>query len=287
MKIVIYGLSKTGTSALFSKIKNSLPDGTAVLFEPQSFGVVDRLRWRVKAALSGNLRPDAVAKVLPLGVKVVRVRDFERFDRQILITRDPRDRVVSLLLYRTYHAGFIDSDRDAALFLDLPRKKEADPASVSILNFAKCFQDLDRESSGSTDWLLDCSDHFRSAMQLHEERPELFQFRYEDMIDGRFDDLERFLGFPLRAPTQVDLGLQRVVRSQTYGGWRNWFTAADVEALAPVIEPYLRRYYPSADWTLPFNPRIDPSHGSLYVERLIAERRALRNMPPLPPVGRC
>lgn len=287
MKIVIYGLSKTGTSALFYKIKNSLPDGTAVLFEPQSFGILDRLRWRVKAAVSGNLRPHAVAKVLPLGAKAVRVRDFEHFDRQILITRDPRDRMVSLLLYRTYHAGFVDCDRDAALFVDLLRAKESDPVSVSLQELAECFRKLVGESSRATDWLLSCGDHFRSAMRFHDDRPQLFQFRYEDMIDGRFDGLERFLGFPLSAPTQVDLGVERVVRSRAYGGWRDWFTAADVEALTPMIEPYLQRYYPSADWTLPAEPNIDPIHGSLYVERLIAARRALRDMPPLLPRGGC
>jgi hypothetical protein len=37
MKIVIFGLAKSGTTALFYKIKNSLPPDTVCLFEPRSF----------------------------------------------------------------------------------------------------------------------------------------------------------------------------------------------------------------------------------------------------------
>jgi hypothetical protein len=63
MRIVVYGLAKTGTSALFYKIRNSLP-GANALFEPATYGLVRRLRVGLKTALTGRRHPDTLAKVI-------------------------------------------------------------------------------------------------------------------------------------------------------------------------------------------------------------------------------
>ena len=73
-----------------------------------------------------------------------------------------------------------------------------------------------------------------------------------------------------------------MVRTKGYGSWRSWFTPEDVAVLRPMLQPYLDRYYPGADWNLDPSPKLDPAHGSVYVKRLISEQRARRNLPPLP-----
>lgn len=82
MKIVIYGLSKTGTSALFYKLRHSLAPGTITLFEPVSLSRLGRLRDGLVSALTGRADHDMLAKVLPFEPDTpVRIEDFAGFER--------------------------------------------------------------------------------------------------------------------------------------------------------------------------------------------------------------
>jgi len=68
MKLVIFGLSKSGTTALFYRLKDSLRGGTVCLFEPQAFGSRAIEAKGVRGFLATRLRrkqPDVLAKVLP------------------------------------------------------------------------------------------------------------------------------------------------------------------------------------------------------------------------------
>lgn len=283
MKIVIYGLAKSGTSALFYKIRNSLPPGTIELFEPSSFGPPDRLRARVRSLRRGHIRPAVLAKVLPWDRRLVRVGDFERFDRQILLVRDARDRLVSDLLYRSYNAAFASDDAPALEFLHLLRAKEKEPRKVPILRLVETFDALEKAAGSKADWIERYQTRgLVKPMQFHDERGHLAVFQYEQLVDSRFESLEAALGMPLGGPAAVPAALARVVRTKRYGAWRTWFTAEDVESLRPAMTPWLDRYYPSADWELDPSPRLDPAEGSHYVERIINERRALSGIPPVP-----
>jgi hypothetical protein len=70
-----------------------------------------------------------------------------------------------------------------------------------------------------------------------------------------------------------------VTRTKNYGAWRHWFTAEDVEYLRPVLQPFLDRYYAEADWELSASPSISAEYGSLYIERIVNDRRATMKMP--------
>jgi hypothetical protein len=283
VKIVIYGLAKSGTSALFYKIRNSLPSGTIELFEPSSYGWPDRLRTRLKALRRGRPWPDVLAKVLPWDWRPVRIEDFERFDRRILLVRDPRDRLVSGLLYRSYNATFVAHEAPAMEFLDLIRKKESEPGRIPVLRLIEAFERLERQAGGRADWL----EQYRSRglaepLRFHDARPRLAMFRYEDLVDSRFASLEAALDMPLGGSATVPPALERVVRTKRYGAWRHWFTREDVDTLRPAMTPFLDRYYPDGDWDISPSPHLDSAQGSDYVERIVNERRALLDLPPLP-----
>ena len=282
MKIVIFGLSKSGTSALFYKVRNSLP-ACISLFEPVSYGATDRLREHLKALKRGYLPRHVVAKVLPEGRRPVRLRDFDAFERQVLIVRDPRDRLVSALLYRSYHADFAPDDAAALEYIALVRRKEADPGAVPLLRLVEAFERLEKTADALDAWIK----RYRTRavtrpLHFHAERPLLPVFQYEDLVDQRFGRLEEIVGFPLSGAAAVPDNLKRVVRTKGAGAWRNWLTPEDIGVLRPLLAPYMEAYYPGGDWDLSEAPAIRPEHASLYVTRLIDERRALTGLPPVP-----
>lgn len=286
MKIVIYGLGKSGTSALFYKVRNSLPRGTIELFEPSSFSRRQRIRTRFGALRRGHFAPHVLAKVLPCDVRPVQIGDFEDFDRKILLVRDPRDRIVSDLLYRGFNAAFVRSAARCEEFLALLRMKEAEPHAVPLLRLLERFDALETSAGTPSSWRERY--HLRGVecpLRFHDERPRLPVFRYEQLVNGDFSTVEAILGLPLRGDAAVPPTLQRVSRTKSKGSWRDWFTTEDANALRPVLEPFLDRYYPKADWSLATEPRIDPQHGSSYAARVMNERRALWNLSPVAAPG--
>ncbi|HEX8852150.1 MAG TPA: hypothetical protein VF754_01610, partial [Pyrinomonadaceae bacterium] len=276
MKIVIYGLAKSGTTALFYKLKNSLPPDAVCLFEPQSFDPRALKPKGIKALVARGREPDVLAKVLPFRPSAPADADsFAHFDRHVLLIRDPRDRLISRLLYGVYHADFCGRDDKVTEFLALLRRKEDDPRSVSVKRLLAAFAELNGERFTFAEWAASHTEHsVRRPLEFHDRRGWLFLFRYEEMIDGRFAALEEYLGVSLKGDIAVPPELDRVRRTQSYGNWRDWLTEEDVECLRPVLQPFLDRYYSEADWELNPSPTIAPAHGSLYVARIVSDRRA-------------
>lgn len=274
MDVALYGLSKTGTSALFYKLMNSLPPDTICLFEPEARGALARLRVHLKAAVTGAPERGVLAKVLPFRPgRPVRLSDFAGFERQILLVRDPRDRLVSHLLYRVYNSRVWKDEAAAAQWVEALRRKEAEPA-MPLTELIATFARLEGEPHAFALWAQAYGHHsVRRPLAFHEARPGIHPMRYEDMVDGRFDALEAYLGFPLSGSSEVGLEVSRIARTRSHGGWRDWFTPEDVRTLGPILQPYLDFYYPGADWHLHATPALDPGHGSRYVEMLVRERR--------------
>jgi len=125
MKILISGLGKSGTTALFFRIKNSMPENTKTLFEPEKY--IPHAHDQNKAVL---------AKILLYKPQEIDYESFSCFDKKILIIRDPRDRLISMLLYRAWNS-FYGDDHKVSKFLELLRKKELRPSSVSVLNILR------------------------------------------------------------------------------------------------------------------------------------------------------
>lgn len=281
MRIAIYGLAKTGTTALYYKIKSAMPRNTACYFEP---GLHRQPRIRRQELLArigiGRSRP-LLVKFLPFRPGAAAMLDrFGAFDRSILITRDPRDRLISVLLYRPYESQIARRPAAVREWVALLQAKEGDPRSVSLMRLLCSFCELQGERFDQKEWVADYAGKaIAEPLQFAAEHPELFQFRYEDLVDRNFAGLGDYLGLPLEGEAVVADVVRRVVRTRAYGGWRDWFSPDDVIALRPVLQPYLDRYYPTADWSLEPTPSIDPAHGSRYVMRIVDERRAASWLP--------
>jgi hypothetical protein len=105
-----------------------------------------------------------------------------------------------------------------------------------------------------------------------------FLFRYEEMVDKKFDALNAYLGFQIGADTEVPSGTgkEKVVRKKAYGDWRHWFVETDVALFKPVLVPYMQVVgYDCDDWNLGAEPVIELQFSSEYMQSL--SRKAKKN----------
>jgi hypothetical protein len=283
MRVAIFGLSKSGTTALFYKLREAMPPNTDCYFEPQSKDVRRYRKRCVLQAVGLRRRRSQLAKFLPFNPGSLRfVAPFGDFDHAVHIVRDPRDRLVSLLLYSIFNERPLHNESAAQAFVDRIAAKECDPKAIALIDL---FGDLEtlKGTQFSSDSMIARYFHqsISNPMAFADSRHDLIEFRYENLILHDFAEIERATRLVLRGQAEVGPQFQRVVRSKAIGDWRNWFTERDVDLFRPVMQPYLDRFYPQADWELSPEPRIEPVHGSGYVRRLVNEARALTGQPPL------
>lgn len=265
-RILIVGNGKSGTTALYFRIKKSLPGDVSGLFEPASFEVIEK-----------NTIPDRhiVAKILLSSEAGFIDRLDPFFDKKILIIRDPRDIIISTLLYTgAYEIVWKRTPAQISECLNVLRMKEADPSSVPVIDLMKHLRD-DYDPIGIAALI---AYHASSTDRLADD-PSFFVFKYEDLISGKLGPLESYLGFPLTSDTSIDGEYSRVVRTKTSGSWKDWFLEEDVSFFRPLFAESIRKFGYDQEWTLNANRRILPSHSSEYFKRLVNERRAREGLP--------
>jgi len=259
MRVVIVGMGKSGTTALLYAVRAAMPAQTTLLFEPRAFVAVEAA--------------DVAAKVLLHPKHPMPHAFYRQFDRVVLLVRDPRDILISRALYRIFGAASLLTDQaklDA--YLALLAAKEADPRAVSMLAINALFEQLTGSATHSDGTRLRM---LEDAMAFHDAFPDCLLFKYEAMVEGRYDALAAYLALPIAAaPPDVPPELQRVVRSRRAGNWRDWFCPEDVAHYRPLLAPYMQRYGYDDDWSLAPAPAILPEECTGYVLRLVRERRS-------------
>ena len=257
MKILIAGQGKSGTTALYCALQQTLPPTYTCLFEPLSYIPAAGERCELaKVQINESAKID----------------DFEAFDKKILIVRDPRDNLVSRLLYAIYNEEFVKDDNKVRFFVERLEQKRRDPSSVPMLELLQVLGDL----SGKDLLGLFILRH-QLGLNFDPLRRGYFTYKYEDFIAGQYSALEEYLGFNLCFNGDVGAAYTRVARTKGSGDWRNWFTERDVEYFSPIYHEYLVKYEYDLAWTLPPEPKILPAHSTEYVMRLVREARADRN----------
>ncbi|MGQ0564027.1 MAG: hypothetical protein ACT4OK_03015 [Gemmobacter sp.] len=260
---LILGSAKSGTTALFYAIRAAMNRATGHdlkgLFEPR-----DMPAFRRYFDTSG----DAVFLCKALLGPVMRNMKpaLDRFDRRIVIYRDPRDNIVSRLLFMPPRL-LVEADRSKCNdFLDLLRQKQADPGSLSVLGILRALERL----SGRTDLARNFRDN--AVMPAHIQRTygdRFWMFAYEDLVEGRFAHLSEYLGFEVTP--EFELGGQHghVSRSKTTGEWRQWFLDEDIAYFAQdVAEDYALMGFDPAEAADPA-PAISPETSSDYAQKLV------------------
>jgi hypothetical protein len=260
MKICILGLGKTGTTALLFKVAGGLPNCATF-----SGGKPGRDVGAYENAVYKHTYSERKGKTFEL------YREHfarERYDRYIWTARDPRDAAISRMLYR-WHLGYRGSEDQYRAHVAVVLEKERDPRAVS---FAECCR-----YAGHERWPLSLEEVIEKERVRYARMTDFVRglgeewhvFKYEDLVDGRFDALNRYLGFEVDRGTEVPLPYRKVVRRKGYGDWRYWFTEEDVRLYRPAYAAYMETLgYDVDDWALDPAPVIDPEHSSRYLQSL-------------------
>lgn len=252
-RILITGYPKTGTTVVYHSIRVRLPEGSICQFEPE---------LRQMPFPEDNDLPVLVKSFIPYSV------EYDSFNKKVLIVRDPRDTFISNLLYKPYNyvLGKIKGNEADTLevidtFLGLLKKKEQHPGSVSVRELHQLFEDQEFR-------VLD-----GKMIEYYQEHKRIFILRYEDFIDGHTRKLEKYLGLEIARDPEIQE--KRVIRSKSYGNWKDWFTSEDVEYYHPKFKEFMDVFGYKDDWTLNESPSIDPSVSSEYVNRIVNEAKEL------------
>jgi hypothetical protein len=258
MKTLIVGIARSGTSALYFKLRQALPETTWCLYEPPCFDPLDP---------GGS--PNVLAKIVIGPPGEFDCTSFRQFDKKIMIVRDPRDNVISRVLYGPCATEVFRRDKaKIAVFTRALLCKEDNPGSISVLELIELFRHLIGRNSARQPSLL-----FDLALDLHRTNNDFLVYKYEDFIAGRYAAIEDYLGIELPGgDADVTAQYEHVVGTKAANDWKNWFTADDVEYFRPYLASFMRAYDYPDDWTLAAEPHISPEHGSEFVRRSVAIR---------------
>jgi hypothetical protein len=264
-QVLVVGMHKTGTTIVSSVIQRSIPDGRFFI-EPRSVGFFEKL---------GKHDAPGVVKLIyehwsrkPLLLSGV-VRGETRFhpDAAVAIVRDPRDGLISGLMYRAYECVLHGATRDQVdRWVHIVREKEAIPEKHSIVGLVRVFNEIFAINDTP-------ESHFETFARycgwIDGNRDYLHVLKYEDFIAGDTAALSAYLGLPLSPSRDVDPSLSRVARTRQSGGWRRMMLPEDVAYFSDRFASVLERHG-YADWDVRPD-KSPPASGSEYIARIAEE----------------
>ncbi|HEU4986854.1 MAG TPA: hypothetical protein VFT89_07295 [Rhizobiaceae bacterium] len=262
MKILILGAGKSGTSALHYCLKTS-----AEKHFGGSFG--GKFEAKSDEEVRDGISEQCVFKILLERFSTFADRDgtLARFDKRVLIIRDPRDALISRLMWQI--ATRIESATNIMAVDELNDAlvaKEVAPDCVSVYDLYRLAGQMMRGDIGEATYPFEGR---RLAYLPYEfsRSDDLFLLRYEDFVDHNVADLQAYLGFPLTFDFEIPGKAARVFRTGTYGNWRNWFTVEDYRFFVdPEREKLLALGYEDER---PEGPKsISPAEISGYLKRV-------------------
>lgn len=249
MKVAIIGLPKTGTTALYESIKAKLPRDADCSFEPKTLNEVEYL-------LNGNnenvLAKFMFGKVLELGF------DGTGFDKVVVIVRDPRDYLVSSLLYRFDNPTI---SKDIQRYSELLKKfetKQKKPSSISFTSLSNEF--------GPENW----DKHLELYYKLlgYIKNNDVHVLRYEDFCDNQLQELSEYLGVEITNKRELTGWTSKIQRKGKSGDWKNWFT--DDDLILESVFGGLCAELGYDDWQLPKSQVIEKEYSIDYIKKLAA-----------------
>ncbi|MFI5294185.1 MAG: hypothetical protein ACHQ0Y_04080 [Thermodesulfovibrionales bacterium] len=265
-RILVAGNGKSGTTALYFRIKKSLPGEVSGFFEPACFEEIEKYAMPDRHIISKILLPVE-------GGFFERINSF--FNKKILIVRDPRDIITSSLLYKgAYELVWKKTPEQISQCINLLKKKEADPSSLPVIKLLQHLHD-DHDLKDYADWIA----HRVSLTVQLADNPSFFIFKYEDLIAERLNSLENYLEFPLTSDTSIDEEYSRVVRTKKSGSWKDWFLEEDILFFKPLFAECIAKLDYDPDWTPNADRKILPQHSSEYFRKLVNERRTQEGLP--------
>lgn len=267
-KVLIAGAPKTATTALYFRVKDSLSNNHQGFFEPKDLESCE-------VALQSNV--DVVAKIVLIQeFSETTQKILSQFNKNLLIIRDPRDTLISSLLYEGgYHSAWKKSVDEIADLINILKQKEEDPSSISVV---KLWDLIAKDSLPIAEFVR----RLNLTITFLQQFPDSFVVRYEDFVQNQnIENLEKYLELSLNKKSVIPSNLKRVIRTKSSGNWQAWFTAEDIDYFDSIFSDYMEAFqYKNISNTI-IEDRIDPKYCSEYFTRLVNEKRKLSGMEPI------
>jgi hypothetical protein len=275
--VLVVGMNKTGTTIVASVIQKSM-DGAHLYVEPQRVAFFEK---------GGRTGFPLVVKILyehwmerpSLLSGILRGETGFRPDKTVAIIRDPRDALISALMYGAYER-VVDGASKAQVdeWVRVVREKESNPESHSVLGLLESFNRIFNVRY-PPDWFFE--NFVRYSAWLAENRDCLYVLNYEDFVSGNIGELSRYLGLGLSDSRDVDPDFKRVTRTRGSGEWRRMMLPEDVVCWRERFGAALQTHGYS-DWEI-LPERTDPAGGSEYILRITEDAFTSREPKPARP----
>lgn len=266
MNYLVVGKAKTGTTAFSKIIANSIPQSIYHL-EPKGLDYFECKKHDIS-------KPHVVKIIYEHWQSKPRSRNAliynelsMKFHKRVFIVRDPRDELISRLLYLVYPWAMSGAYKAEKLvqWIELLRMKESNPASVSFYEMA----DAVRVIFGA-DLFTQLKQNARTYHEfIRAAPPGSYVARYEEFVSGNRTGLEDYLG--LTFPEKINLdGLERTRRSASFNNWKEIFLPEDIRRFKEELGAAMN-LYGYEDWDISTPPKLDSSNYSDYVLGLISK----------------
>jgi hypothetical protein len=262
--ILVVGQQKTGTTGVYSLIKSALlplRNEYFFSFEPSRGLPLQRVKEQ----------DPALSILTKIMYKNIDNFELDMFDRRVMTVRDPRDTIVSTLLFKPLLKNIADAVpmSEHQKFIEALQKKERDPRAVSILELMEVADQVGYRKHRPRRLGAD----YTAMMDIADEQ-RIHIVRYEDFVDGNVAPLSNYLQLPLNpASSETPSWLMHISRSRGHGAWRDWFTPEDVEHYRPLLRGSMSRMGYADEWELSTAPVIAAATSSAYVADRIEKRR--------------
>ncbi len=264
--ILVVGPAKTGTTIISKTIQHSLTNAGYHL-EPKN------VLFFENKELASSASPQVVKIIFEHWNNKPRMRNAIihneaqlKFNKVIAIQRDPRDELISRLLYialpYTISKGY--DEKFIKAWTQLWKIKESNPAAMSIKSLIAAYNRLTQSNFMA---YLKGAQEYHGFLNAHQRR--IYTFSYEDFIQGNNQGLEDHLGFKLTQERSVD-DLGRTVRSCASNNWKKYFSPEDIEYFKGELGVILADMG-YTDWSLTPVKSLNPEHCSQYISRLVQE----------------
>lgn len=263
MKILIFGMGKTGSTALAYGVKDKLHNHE-LIFEPSSLNSID------------YSKENLIVKSLNIINWQTEKDYFSKFERKILLIRHPYDRLISYILYAPHNGLGFSNDYTTSQYIELIKQKVQEPTSISTIKITKFFKDIT-----TLDIIEVCKREYEKLLMLYKEKSQhkFFQLKYEDFIDSNTKELENYLGIVLNTNIEVASQVKRVERSKKYGEWQDWLTQEDLSQLNDIFSRFLDEFNYPKNLDFDRSRHINPKHSYLYTIRVINDYRKIHSLP--------
>lgn len=250
MKTIILTHRKTGSSAVMMAVHHG---GGLSSYSNEPKNLTKHIR-----------KPDIVIKKVMDSFDDMEMPYLEMATHKFLLVRDPRDALISKLLYAVYPTRHHFKD-DVALrrWVQVLRRKREDPSSLTFHMLVRAM----KQHTG-----------YDALIQLMQEQDKLIFLyktfkdtvpilKYEDWVAGNAQHIEEYLGFAI-PPVELDGKFRRVTRRTGVGDHANWFAESDYERYGVAFRLYDMVFGYEA--TPKANPQVIlKEHADGYVKRIL------------------